>query len=141
MPADVFGNLSEWGKVLETMEMLRGEGLLDEHQSGLARVIRCRDNRRIQQAALECTLEVRRASDLLIADALNVLVDQEAPLTTRVTAAEALASLISRWEADSDSTFEIDRVVESVRHLAHTPQAPVLQRALDQTLSIPVAMS
>jgi hypothetical protein len=141
MPADVFGDLTEWGTTLEKLEKLRSEGELDEHQPGLARILRFRANRRLQQAVLECVPEVNCASDLLIADTLNVLVDQEAPLTVRVTAAEALARLIPKREENPDSTFEMDRVLETIRHVARRSQAPVLRRALDEALSIPVRTS
>lgn len=131
---DDFGNLSDWGRVLSTLEELRAQGLLDEHQAGLARLVRHRANWRLREAALLRCVEIERASEILIADVLNTLVDENTPLELRVLAAKALQHLIPRYVPQPGSSFDIRRVVEIVQKLAARPQPPVLAEAVDEAI-------
>lgn len=132
--SDVFGDLQEWGAALATLERLREEGRLDEHQQGLARLVRFQRNWRLREAALECALEIESASDLLIADALNTLVCRDTPLALRVTAAQATGHLLSCYSPDGRSPFDAERAYETMEQVARQQQPPILADALQDAL-------
>lgn len=133
MRIDIFGDLQEWDRVLRQLEELREVGSLDEHQHGLARLIRQRDNWRLREAALESALEVQVASDVLVADTLNSLVDTQTPLRLRIKAAQALGHLGPRVP-DNGSIYDMGRVRETMEQLIARPQPPILTEAVVQAL-------
>ena len=134
--SDVFGDLRDWRAALSTLGLLSAQGRLDGHQPALARLVRCRENPRLQLAALECALQIGSASDLLVADTLNILVSRETPLTIRVTAARAAGHLLSRYAPSRSSPFDPRRAYQTLGHVAAREQPPpladALQAALDQ---------
>ena len=134
--SDVFGDLRDWRAVLSTLDALSAEGRLDGNQQALARLVRCRKNPRLQLAALECALKISTASDLLVADALNILVCRETSLAIRVAAARAAGHLLSCYAPPNFSRFDLRRAYQTLGHVAareHPPPlADALQEALDQ---------
>jgi len=132
--ADVFGDLREWARVLATLDDLRVEGELGDHQQGLARLVRYPGNWRLQEAALTCALEIDCSCDHLIADTVNALVCRDTPLRSRVMAAHAAGHLLSCYPGDDQSHFDPKRAYETLEHLAAQPQPPILADALAQAL-------
>jgi hypothetical protein len=131
--SDIFGDLREWGVALTTLEQLRDEGRLDEHQQGLARLIRFQ-NWQLQGAALECALEIGESCDLLIADTLNALVCRETPLELRIKAAHAVGHLLSCYNSEDCSPFDVHRACETLAHVAERHHPPILAEALQEAL-------
>lgn len=135
MTTDIFGNLAEWGHVLDQLKKLREEKLLDEHQSGLARMLRYRTNPRLMEQVLICALDISQASDALIADVLDVVVSTEVVLPFRTQAARALGHLLThRPPQTSVASLDIKQVVETMESLATVPGPPVLIAALEGAL-------
>jgi hypothetical protein len=132
--SDVFGDLQEWGEVLTALDRLTEEGRLDEHQHELARLVRYRDNWRLQEAALHCALKVGCSCDLLLADTLNALVSRETPLTLRVTAAQATGHLLSCYDYNDRSPFDVQRAFQTLEQVAAQHQPPILADALREAL-------
>lgn len=135
MQRDEFGNLTEWGSVLERLEELKRVGDLDGHQMGLARLMRFRGNPKLREAALECCREISEASDLLIAEALNTLADEDTPLRLRVLAADSLGHLLPRYAPAAASPFDIDRALETMVQVAARVQPPILAEAVERALA------
>jgi hypothetical protein len=136
MPPDIFGDLRYWGRVLERLEELRASRLLDEHQLGLARILRYRRNWQLMERALSCALEIRQASDILIAEVLNVLVSPEVYLEARVSAAEALGHLIPRRPPQESTLFDEKRALQTMDDLVQLPGLPRLQQAVSRALAV-----
>ena len=132
--SDVFGDLRDWRGVLSTLDHLRAYGHLDRHQDGLARLVRCRENPRLQMAALECSLLIGASSDLLVADTLNTLACRESALELRVTAARATGHLLSCYAANGSSRFDLRRAYQTLLHVAAREQPPPLADALQEAL-------
>ena len=130
MQHDVFGNLSRKNEVLALLEEIVSQGRLDEHQLGLARILRFRENHTLLHAALECVPKIEKSSDILIAEALNVLVVQDLPISIRSLAAKALGHLISHCPVRTDSDFDLDMVLESMTHVHRKAESPVLKKAI-----------
>lgn len=127
---DVFGNLSRKDQVLALLAEIAAQDRLDEHQIGLARILRHRENHTLLHAALECVSKIGRSSDILIAEALNVLVSQDLPVSIRSLAAGALGHLIAHRPMKADSDFDLDMVMESMAHVLRKVQSPTLKKAI-----------
>ena len=97
--SDIFGDLREWGRVLDQIEQLRLAGRLDEHQEGLTRVLRYRYNERLREAALRVVPEIREPSKDLLDVLLQIVSDEYCALETRLLACEAVRHVISRIRA------------------------------------------
>lgn len=128
MGSDIFGDLQDWGRVLETIERLRLQHELAAHQPGLARILRYRRNWQLTESVLRAAVEFDRRDDLLTAEVLHVLVDGESHLETRVLAARAVGALL-RLPPPQGSTFDERRAVETVEDVARQPGPPVLTQA------------
>ena len=135
MTEDVFGNLADWGHVLDQLKKLREEKLLDEHQYGLARMLRYRTNPHLMEQVLICALDIRQASDALIADVLGVVASTDVGLPFRTQAARVLGHLMThRPPQTSANSPDIKQVVETMEGLAKVPGPPVLIAALEGAL-------
>ena len=130
MRPDPFGNLSQKSEVLAKLEELASRDCLDEHQVGLARILRFRLNQSLLQAALEYAEKIEKASDILIAEVLNVLVAQDLPISIRASAAGVLGHLICHRPAKAVSDFDLNMVVESMAHVLSKSKSPALKKAL-----------
>jgi hypothetical protein len=131
---DVFGNLNRRSGVLAKLDELTLKDRLDQHQVGLARILRFRRNQNLLYEALEYANKIEKASDILIAEVLNVLVSQDLPIITRALAARVLGYLICRRPTGSVSDFDLDMVTESMVHVLSKTEAPALQKALREAL-------
>ncbi len=133
---DIFGNLSRKDEVLAVLEEITSQNRLDEHQIGLARILRFRENHVLLHAALECATKIERSSDILIAEALNVLVAQDLPVAIRSLAASALGHLIHHRSIKGDSDFDLEMVMESMAHVFRKSESPTLKKALFKAMGL-----
>lgn len=130
MQEDDFGNLEEWGRVLTQLEQLRRDQLLDEHQDGLVRLLRCPDNWRLREAALEFVRNIKQPTEALVSAVLQILTDEELYYEVRVLAAEALVTLLP---AARNRALE-QRAVEQMHALLDATHPPVLHQAVQRVL-------
>ena len=135
MQPDIFGDLSQAGGVLARLHEIACRDSLDEHQVGLARILRFKQNPSLINAALEYSGNIKRASEILIAEALNVLVSGDLPIHTRALAARVLGHLICRYPADAVSDFDVDRVIESMVHMLSRSQSSTIKQSLFRAVS------
>ena len=133
--SDVFGDLRDWRGVLSTLDHLRADGQLDRHQDGLARLVRCCENPRLQLAAVESALQIGASSDLLVADTLNAVACRESSLALRVAAARATGHLLSHYAPSGFSQFDLQRAFQTLQHVAAREQPPPLAQALQEALN------
>ncbi|NLV31359.1 MAG: hypothetical protein GXY47_09405 [Acidobacteria bacterium] len=112
------------------LEELHRQNRLDEHQADLAGVLRSVRSRELVRAVLEYATRVDKASDILIAEVLHVLVSADHLVSTRARAAAALGHLVSRRPPGTVSDFDLDRVVESMSHVLRRTDSPALKKAL-----------
>jgi hypothetical protein len=136
MPPDIFGDLSQGSAVLAKLDELITQDCLDEHQVGLARILRFRKNQNLLHTALEYATKIEKASDILIAETHNVLVAQNLPIFTRALAAGALGYLICHRPAKADSDFDLDTVIESMTHVLYQSKSAILKKALFNAIGL-----
>ncbi|HNQ24951.1 MAG TPA: hypothetical protein PKK06_17880 [Phycisphaerae bacterium] len=136
MHSDVFGDLREWGRVLEELQQLTRGRALDGHQDALLRLLRYRDNWRLREAALEAVRSVSSPSEALLTEVTRIMSDATLYNEVRVLAAEALAQCIATGRADKgrrNAAIE-QQAIDQMHALLDTQQPPVLHQAIRRVL-------
>ncbi len=120
----------EWGDALDKLNDLRKAGKLDEHQEGLARLIRYKDNWRLRETALEYAADVKKPTDALLKEIVKTLMDDAAYYDDRILAAAALGALGARMgEGIRGGAITKDLLLESLRGVTLNPAPPILKDA------------
>jgi hypothetical protein len=122
MNYDVFGDLQDWGRVLDQIGEMRVDGTLEDHQPGLARVARYPFNWQLRQAALRAIARLKRPAGEVIRVAAQILLDENGDLETRTLAGNALSAALSDHGDDSARS----EAVRSIQALLEKPEPPVL---------------
>ena len=137
MGRDEFGNLLEWGGVVERIGSLRDTGELDEHQEGLARILRYRRNWRLRETVLEVVEEVKSPSMELVSGVWAVLADRMLYLEVRVLAARAPGEMLRNVrKTGGNAGVRIEcETVEDMKRILDSSQAPVLHDAVRRALA------
>lgn len=81
MKDNLFGNLMDWGSVLDKLENLKYTGELDNHQDELLRLLRFDGNWRLREAAVEASSDLSNPS-LDIGKQLVKLMKRETSIIT-----------------------------------------------------------
>lgn len=138
MKSDIFGNLREWGQVLELLDNLKKSKELDENQSGLARILRYRKNWRLLERVLEYGKEIRQPADEFLSAVSNIVTDQNIYLDARILAVNALGYLIPRRRKNcqDDQKFNETLVVGKMMDILNSPGPPIFQGAISKSLKI-----
>ena len=134
MQSDIFGNLMEWGDVLEKLERLRVSDSLDEHQAGLVRILRYPRNWRLREAALGVLGEINQPSHELVKETLNIVLNEEVYIEARTMAVDALADLMikdRRIRSKNEITAR-SRVLEKMESLMGETQSPLLRERIER---------
>lgn len=136
MHRDVFGNLREWGRVLERLEALTRSEELDAHQDALVTLLRYRGNWRLREAALEAAASVRCPGEPLVRQVCRIMMDEGLYYQVRVLAAEALGACLERIAESSDTPcVRIRREARERMHaLLDAQDVPVLHQAVRRML-------
>lgn len=136
MSADIFGNLREWGEVPEQLRQLAESKKLDEHQKGLIRILRYRENWRLRELALDVVKTLESPCDELLGVILDIMMDDSIYGEVRVLAADAMSQLAGRRQTKGTNgrSGDVDRIIEKMNMLLRVPQAPVLHEAVRKSL-------
>jgi len=130
---DIFGNLREWGKVLEILESLNKSQELDEHQSGLARILRYRRNWRLLERVLAYGQDIDRSTDEFFGEVFQVMSDPDLYPEARILAIKAWECMVIKRlkkGRKSDDVSQICRMVEGLDGSG----PPIFQEALSTSL-------
>lgn len=142
MTDDPFGNLREWGPVLELLDELAKSGKLAECQRGLVRILRYKGNWRLREEVLERIGGIPSPSDKLVGQVLTILADDNLYYDVRIIAGNTLIQLLKNSQVTSHRELvpEIQKVVDK---LNQSPQPPFFDDAikkLDSVIGEPGAM-
>ena len=129
MTHDPFGNLRDWGSVIDLLEELSGSGQLAKCQSGLVRILRYKGNWRLREEVLKRAGDIASPSDELVGQVITILDDDNVYYDARILASDALRKLLKNQKSDLNRQFR-DDVGSVVRKLTHTPQPPFFGEAL-----------
>ncbi len=131
MKQDPFGNLTDWGPVLDTFDELADNGRLADCQPGLIRILRFKGNWRLREEVLKRVGEIQTPSKELVLQVLAILADDNTYYDARVIAGDALVQLLKNGPADShdELTSAARKLVDKLKS---TPQPPFFDEALDR---------
>lgn len=137
MSYDMFGDLQDWGRVLDQVQKMRADGALDEHQQGLARIARYPFNWQLRQAGLRAIAELKRPCDEVIQVSVQVMMDEKNDLETRILAGHAVCGVLRIGNGTLSERTRAEAAT-SIRDLLAQPQPPVLHafaRGWEEVLS------
>lgn len=136
MTQDPFGNLQEWGSVLELLADLNSAGCLAECQRGLVRILRFKGNWRLREEVLGHLNQIETPTEELIKQVYDIVVDDSNYYEVRILASKVLACLIYNNQKLSCSPFcpKTRSVIEGLEALMKTPHPPVFHDALGHCL-------
>ena len=131
MKQDPFGNLNDWGEVLDLFDELADSGRLSDCQAGLVRILRYKGNWRLREEVLKRAGEIQVPSEELIQQVLAMLADDNIYYDLRVIAADTLAILLQNAHADSSDDLKT-AARSTASKLKTTPQPPFFDNALNR---------
>lgn len=137
MNSDVFGNLKEWDKVLEVLDSLKESTKLDEHQTGLARILRYRQNWRLLERVLGDAKEISQPSNEFLLEASRIMTDRNIHLNARMLALEALECLVPRMPQDRkhDHNLNPTLITRKMADMLKSPEPPIFHEAVTKSLN------
>ncbi|MGE5644628.1 MAG: hypothetical protein ACM336_02430 [Acidobacteriota bacterium] len=121
----LFGDLQEWGRVLDQVRRLRQDGTLDQHQPELARLVRYPSNWQLRQAGLRAAAELKTAGDEVLRATVRVLADEEMDLDTRVLAGNAVSRMLGAADSRIGDAARAE-AIGAIGDLLKKHQPPVL---------------
>ncbi len=131
MKHDPFGNLSDWGPVLEIFNELADTGRLTDCQPGLIRILRYKGNWQLREEVLKRAGEIRTPSNELVFQILAILDDDNIYYDVRILASDALIQLLKTVQDElcGGIISEVRKVIEKLRS---TPHPPFFDKALNR---------
>ena len=131
MKQDPFGNLMDWGTVLDIFEELADSGKMVECQPGLIRILRFKGNWRLREEVLKRVGEIQAPSEDLFRQVLSILADDNIYYDARVIAGDALSSMLKNIHAASYEELAT-AVKKLTEKLMQTPQPPFFGEAVER---------
>ncbi len=137
MTDDPFGNLRDWGPVLDLLDELANSGKLAECQRGLVRILRYKGNWRLREEVLKRIGEIQSPSGELIGQALTIFADDNIYYDARILASDALIQLLKNSQSSLQQEFvpEIQKVIEKLSNLPQPPNYDNAIKKLDSEIS------
>ncbi|MDI7259004.1 MAG: hypothetical protein QME90_03675 [Thermodesulfobacteriota bacterium] len=137
MNSDIFGNLMEWDKVLEVLDSLKESTKLDEHQTGLARILRYGQNWRLLERVLEDAKEISQPSNEFLLEVSRIMTDRNIYLNARMLALETLECLVPRIPQDRkhDHNLNPTLIVRKMVDMLKSPEPPIFHEAVTKSLN------
>ena len=131
MSSDIFGNLMDWGQAIDKLNQLKQKKILNEHQPGLVRILRYRDNWRLRETVLSYVKDINHPSDDLLTEVLNIVMDENVYYDARILAVETLASLMNNYKNNKEND-RIDKndVNKKIKALLVSPHPPIFHEAI-----------
>lgn len=130
MQPDPFGNLKDWGPVLELICQLADNGNLSECQPGLTRILAYRDNWRLREETLKRIGAIDNPSEALARQVLNIIGNGNLYYEVRILACESMAEWLKKnIHFDTATTAELAQAVAGQLAI---PQPPIFEDALQR---------
>lgn len=135
MQPDPFGNLRDWGPVMEKLCQLADEGGLSDCQPGLTRILRYRDNWRLREETLKRIGKISNPEDALVGQVLAIIDDENLYFEVRVIACQAMEELLKNTTTVFNAELE-KTILEKSEILCSTVLPPLLEQAGKKLYSV-----
>lgn len=149
MEKNIFGNLTDWGIVLEKLEKLSESGALGNYQDELIRLLRFDQNWRLREAAIESLPFVENPGLNLAREIISLIKRKDLYYDVRILATDGLEKLttiiINNRAFDKDILKQfVQAVIKDMDALLASPEPPkfhdALQNSMDQIKTIEAAI-
>ena len=123
MKEDPFGDLTNWGAVLDIVDEMADAGKLSECQPGLIRILRYKGNWRLREEVLKRAGDIQSPSHELICQVLNILDDDNTYYDARILASDALIQMLKNIQdgLGGEINMSVRKVAERLRATPHPP--------------------
>ena len=140
MNGDPFGNLTDWGPVLDTIKDFADRGNLAQCQPGLVRILRYKGNWRLREEVLKRVGEVQTPSKELVHQVIAIFDDDNIYYDARLIAGKALIQMLKNTSSleDDDIHGKARKVIQKLRS---TPQPTFFDNIIDRLqseLAVPI---
>ncbi len=140
MKSNGFGNLNDWGVVLEQLDRLSQSGMLDQWQEQLIRLLRFDQNWRLREAAIESLGFVKNPGLDLAREILLLIKRNDLYYDVRILAADAIEQLIPKIidsrQFDQDILQQFVReIIAEMEVLLAFPEPPKFHQALQKSVA------
>ncbi|MBF0201320.1 MAG: hypothetical protein HQK66_08405 [Desulfamplus sp.] len=133
MKQDPFGNLADWGPVLNLIESADNDSLV-QYQPGLIRILRYQANWRLREAVLKRAGDIYPPSSDLVLQILDMLDNDNIYYDARILACEAMVQLLKKSKKCISDEI-ICKIKTVLERLNLTPHPPFFQEALTRAAS------
>ncbi|MCF8078733.1 MAG: hypothetical protein K9K88_05550 [Desulfobacterales bacterium] len=134
MEKDPFGNLRDWGPVLDLLDELSERGTISECQSGLIRILRYKGNWRLREEVLKKANHIKNPCNELVQQIISLLADDNLYYDARILAGDALVQLLHNVQ--NGFPFELNKEIQKViEKLQNTPHPPFFEFAVERVHS------
>jgi len=135
----IFGNLNDWGIVLEKLEKLSQTSELDNCQDELIRLLRFDQNWRLREAAIESLPFVENPSLNLAREVSALVKRKDLYYDVRILATDGLeklaAAIVGNKTFDKDILKQFIRgIVKDMDDLLASPEPPKFHDALENSM-------
>ncbi len=140
MKNNIFGNLNDWGIVLEKLEKLSETRELDNYQDELIRLLRFDQNWRLREAAIESLPFVKNPGFNLAREVNTLIKRKDLYFDVRILATDGLEKLVTTivnnksFDKDILKQF-IQGIVKDMDTLLASPEPPKFHDALQNSMS------
>lgn len=135
MQPDPFGNLKDWGPVLERIYKLAEDGNLQECQPGLARILRYRDNWKLREETLSRIGKINSPDDTLVRQVLDISADENLYFEVRILACETMMEFLKNSANTFDTAIKME-LMKTLENLLSCQQPPIFAPALKKLHSV-----
>jgi hypothetical protein len=136
----IFGNLTDWGIVLDKLKELSESKELDNHQDELIRLLRFDQNWRLREAAIESLPRIENPSLDLAREVFSIIKRKDLYYDVRILATESLGKLIaiivnkSAFDQDILKQFVME-IIKNMDTLLASPEPPKFHDALQNSMN------
>ena len=136
----IFGNLTDWGIVLDKLKELSESKELDNHQDELIRLLRFDQNWRLREAAIESLPRIANPSLDLAREVFSIIKRKDLYYDVRILATDSLGKLIaiivnkSAFDKDILKQFVME-IIKNMDVLLASPEPPKFHDALQNSMN------
>ncbi|MBU1344368.1 MAG: hypothetical protein KKE44_26035 [Proteobacteria bacterium] len=140
MEKNIFGNLNDWGPVLEKLEKLSQSRELGNCQDELIRLLRFDQNWRLREAAIESLPFIENPGLNLAREVISLIKRKDLYYDVRILATDGLeklaAAIVNNRGFDKDILKQfVQEIIKDMNTLLASPEPPKFHDALRNSMN------
>jgi len=140
MENNIFGNLTDWGIVLDKLKKLSDSRELDNYQDELIRLLRFDQNWRLREAAIESLHNIDNPNLNLAREVISLINRKDLYYDARILATDSLGKLtttiVNNRAFDKDILKQfVMEIIKNIEALLASPEPPIFHDALQNSMN------